>query len=111
LAKDLANFHRYEAEKAWSSLLRSSNSIDAVIINSLIPYEANLVACIQSLHSMADILDQIICITLSEDPYKPHKEGMVMIDVYLKNLKNFEITHALNRSNILEKNFAKVGTF
>jgi hypothetical protein len=107
----LANFHREEAEKAWSSMLRSSNPDDTLIGNSLISYEANLVACIQSLHSMADILDQIICITLAEDLYEPHKEDVVNGRSVSQKLKNFEITHVLNGSKILAMNFTNSDEF
>jgi hypothetical protein len=109
--KDLANFHREEAEKAWSSLLRSSNPDDAFIINSLISYEANLVACIQSLHSMADILDQIICITLSEDPHKPHKEGMVNDRCVSQKLKKFRDNACIKQIEDSRKELRKSDEF
>ena len=63
-----ANFHRMEAEKAWSRLYGLSNPDNKFIGDVLISYEANLVACILALHSMADILDQIVNITILEPP-------------------------------------------
>lgn len=57
---------------------------------------------------MADILDQIICITLAEDLYEPHKEDVVNGRSVSQKLKNFEITHVLNGSKILAMNFTIV---
>jgi hypothetical protein len=68
-----ANFHKEEAQKTWTSLLKFHNPEDKLIVDSLFSYDANLVACIQSLHSMGDILDQIVNVLVLKEPLPEEK--------------------------------------
>ena len=56
-----ADYHADAASKIWSDLFKESFSfVDQRCYEAIFSYEAQIESCVQSLHSLADILAQII---------------------------------------------------
>jgi hypothetical protein len=60
-----ADFHAEMANKVWEDLFKSTFSTgDQRFRDSVFSYEANVEACVQSLHSLGDMLAQIINVVI-----------------------------------------------
>jgi len=56
-----ADYHADMASKVWSDLFKESFSfVDQRCYEAIFSYEAQVESCVQSLHSLADILSQVI---------------------------------------------------
>ncbi len=89
-----ADFHAEMANKVWEDLFQSHFSTgDQRFRNVVFSYEANVEACIQSLHSLADILAQIINVVVLEARFG---ENDVSASIVVKAVVQPEIFTPLN---------------
>lgn len=66
-----ADFHAEKAEEIWKELFSTSFSTgEQRFYEEVFSYEAHAEACIQSLHSMADLLGQIINVVILQKRFK-----------------------------------------
>ena len=88
----LADFHKEMAEEVWNDLFKSPFSIgdenDKRLAIAWFKYEAYFVASIQSLHPMADTLDQIINIAFINPPLPEEKVKKTIISAKLNDIKS-----------------------
>ena len=68
-----ADYHADMASKVWSDLFKESFSfVDQRCYEAIFSYEAQLEACVQALHSLADILAQIINVVVLGSRLQEH---------------------------------------
>lgn len=97
-----AKFHAEQAHNIWKDLLGQSFSFgDEKYNKAEFSYEAYVEACVQSLHSMADILGQIINIVILKNYFSENNVLLKRVAAYMK--KNGIAPDVLMELNILLK--------
>jgi hypothetical protein len=80
-----AKFHAEQAHNIWKDLLGQSFSFgDEKYNKAKFSYEAYVEACVYSLHSMADILGQIINIVILKGKFPEDKSSLKKVSDYIE---------------------------
>jgi hypothetical protein len=81
-----AKFHAEQAHNIWKDLLGQSFAFgDEKYNKAEFSYEAYVEACVQSLHSMADILGQIINIVILQNHFSEDNVWLKRVAAYINN--------------------------
>lgn len=80
-----ADFHAENASNIWTELFSSPfSSADQRFKKAVFSYEAHVEACVQALHSMVDILAQIINAVILENHYQEHQVKAKELTKFMK---------------------------
>ncbi len=80
------DFHADKANEVWAELfMKSFTFVDQRCYEAIFSYEAHVESCVQSLHSMADILAQIINVIILGNEFPEH---LVSIKKVLKSMED-----------------------
>jgi hypothetical protein len=92
-----ADYHADTASKIWSDLFKGSLTlVDQLCYEAFFSYEAHVESCVQSLHSLADILAQIINVIVLRGKFK---EDDVSIKIVVEIMEREGIAPDVARSS------------
>ena len=108
-----ADYHAKTAAKIWEDLFNKEHVAlgDQSFFDATFSYEAQVESCIQSLHSLGDILSQIINVLVLQNKYSEHD---VSIKKVIDTMEKQNIASEINKStrNLLNDNsFNYIGAF
>lgn len=80
-----AGFHAEKAQEVWKALFGSSFTLgDKRFNEAVFSYEAYVEACVRALHSMADILAQIINVVILRNRFPEHRVSAKKITEFME---------------------------
>lgn len=98
-----AQYHAETAQAIWSSLFLQSFSLyDERFQEVVFIYEANTEACVQALHSLGDILAQIINITILHSHFPEYQVSLPKIRDHMKKTDSLAPGVVVEIENLLD---------